>query len=183
MRQVRSDLRYRPGWAMSAGLLVGALFALSLPPVASAGTIPVTTTLDQLDGSAPCSLREAVFTANQDADTGGCTDPNPAAADTIKLAGGDYNLQRPGVDDANNFGDLDVFGSLTIAGAGVDDSGIDANGTDRVLQVSAGTLTISGLTVHGGSSTGGGAWRRHRRPRRGAAAPHQQHRERQQCRR
>src|SRR5215204_734729 len=159
-RQVRSHLSCRPGWGVGAGLLAVALVALSLAPVASAGTIGVTTTFDQLDGSAPCSLREAVNTANADANSGGCTDANPAAADTIKLDGGDYNLQRAGVEDANASGDLDVNGSLTIAGAGADESGIDGNGAitgDRVLHVSSGTLTISGLTVHDGfQGTGGG---------------------------
>src|SRR5829696_8410394 len=150
-RQVRSHLSCRPGWGVGAGLLAVALVALSLAPVASAGTIGVTTTFDQLDGSAPCSLREAVNTANADANSGGCTDANPAAADTIKLAGGDYNL--------NASGDLDVTESLTIAGAGADESGIDGNGAitgDRVLHITSGTLTISGLTVHDGSATGGG---------------------------
>ncbi len=162
MRQVLSHLSYRPRWGVSVGLLMVVLFALSLSARASAGTISVTTTFDQLDGSAPCSLREAVDTANADANSGGCTDANPAAADTIKLAGGDYNLQRAGVEDANASGDLDVTESLTIAGDGADVSGIDGNGAltgDRVLQVSSGTLTISGLTVHDGFSTtaaGGG---------------------------
>ena len=85
---------YRPRWRVSAGLLVAVLFALVLPAPAGAGTILVTTTFDQLDGSAPCSLREAVNTANADANSGGCTDANPAAADTIRLAAHDYNLQR-----------------------------------------------------------------------------------------
>jgi len=155
MRQVHSHLSWRPRSGMSAGFLVVVLVTLSLAPVASAGTISVTTTVDQLDSSPPCSLREAVNTANQDVDGGGCTDANPAAADTIKLASGDYNLQRAGIDDGNVVGDLDVTGSLTIAGAGAAESGIDANGTDRVLQAIAGPLTISGLTVHGGSSTNG----------------------------
>jgi CSLREA domain-containing protein len=147
MRQVRSHPSYRPSWGVGAGLLVVALFALSLSARANAGTIAVTTTVDQLDGSAPCSLREAVDTANADANSGGCTDANPAAADTIKLDGGDYNLQRAGAEDANASGDLDVTESLTIAGADADATGIDGNGAitgDRVLQVSSGTLTISG---------------------------------------
>src|SRR5215208_2956753 len=151
MHEVRSHLSHRPRWGVSAGLLVVVLVALSLAPAASAGTISVTTTFDQLDGSAPCSLREAVNTANADANSGGCTDANPAAADTIKLAGGDYNL--------NASGDLDVTESLTIAGAGADESGIDGNGAitgDRVLHITSGTLTISGLTVHDGSSPVGG---------------------------
>jgi CSLREA domain-containing protein len=155
MRLVRSHLSF----TNLAGLLAVVLLALSLSAQASAGTISVTTTLDQLDGSAPCSLREAVDTANADANSGGCTDANPAAADTIKLAGGDYNLQRAGVEDANASGDLDVTESLAIVGDGADLSGIDGNGAltgDRVLQISAGTLTISGLTIHDGSPSNGG---------------------------
>jgi CSLREA domain-containing protein len=74
---------------MSTGLLVVALVALSLSAHANAGSISVTTTLDQVDGSPPCSLREAVDTANADVDGGGCTDANPAAGDTIRLDGGD----------------------------------------------------------------------------------------------
>jgi CSLREA domain-containing protein len=151
--------RYRRGWGATAGLLVGVLFALSLSARASAGTISVTTTIDQLDGSAPCSLREAVDTANADVNSGGCTDANPGAADTIRLAGGDYNLQRAGNEDANASGDLDVTESLTIAGDGADVTGIDGNGAitgDRALQISSGTLTISGLTVHDGRTTAAG---------------------------
>src|SRR4051812_41857375 len=39
MCQVHSHLSYRPRWGMSAGFLVVVLVALSLAPVASAGTI------------------------------------------------------------------------------------------------------------------------------------------------
>ena len=129
------------------------------PAPASAGTITVTTTLDRLDASAPCSLREAVNVANADADGGGCTDPNPAAADVIRLAAGDYNLRLPGAEDANASGDLDVTETVTITGAGPDVSGIDANGAltgDRALHVAAGTLTLTGLTIHDGSAVDGG---------------------------
>ncbi|HXE99792.1 MAG TPA: right-handed parallel beta-helix repeat-containing protein [Solirubrobacterales bacterium] len=137
------------------------LFALVLPAPAGAGTISVTTTFDQLDGSVPCSLREAVNTANADANSGGCTDANPAAADTIRLAAHDYNLQRRGAEHANAAGDLDVTESLAIAGEGAEVTGINGNGSttnDRVVQVSSGTLTISGLTIHDGAAgaAGGG---------------------------
>jgi len=66
VRLVRSHLSF----ANLAGLLAVVLIALSLSAPASAGTISVTTTVDQLDGSAPCSLREAVDTANADAKIG-----------------------------------------------------------------------------------------------------------------
>jgi CSLREA domain-containing protein len=146
----------RPGTA--ASLLVALLLALVLAAPADAGTITVTTTFDQRDAVAPCSLREAVDTANQDVNSGGCVDPKPGAADTIKLAGGDYDLRLSGVEDANAGGDLDVVGNVTIAGAGADATAIDGNGAtagDRVLQVNSGTVTVSGLTVHGGQAPGG----------------------------
>ena len=149
----------RRTWGASAGLPLVVLFTLALSAPASAGTITVTTTLDQLDGSAPCSLREAVEVANTDADGRGCADANPSAADVIRLAGGDYSLRRAGVEDANASGDLDVTETLTIAGDGADESGIDGNGAitgDRVLHLSAGTLTISGLSVYDGRGSFGG---------------------------
>ena len=74
---------YWGGRAGGGSLLLVVSFALSLSAPAGAGTISVTTTFDQVNGSAPCSLREAVNTANQDVNSGGCTDANPAAADTI----------------------------------------------------------------------------------------------------
>ena len=148
-----------PRWFTRLALPAVFLFTLTLSAPASAGTISVTTTVDQRDGAAPCSLREAVDTANADANLGGCADANPAAADTIKLDGGDYNLRRAGAEDANASGDLDVTESLAIAGAGADVTGIDGNGAitgDRVLQISSGTLTISALTVHDGRAGAGG---------------------------
>ena len=81
----------------------------------------MTTTFDELDGApdATCSLREAISTANADADVGGCVDQNNAAADTVSLSGGDYGLTRTGpLDNDNTAGDLDVIGTLTIKGVG-----------------------------------------------------------------
>ena len=164
-----SRRRRRPGaqadagrLANLAGLLVVVLFALALSAPASAGTIAVTTTVDQRRRlGALLAARGGRHRQRGRRLSGGCTDANPAAADTIKLAGGDYNLQRAGVEDANASGDLDVTESLTIAGAGAELTGIDGNGAitgDRVLQFSSGILTISGLTIHDGRSTswGGG---------------------------
>ena len=155
---MRNGIRVR--WGVAAGLLMVTLLALALSSPASAGTIDVTTTVDQLDGSAPCSLREAVNTANQDVDSGGCTDTVPFRVyDTINLAASDYNLSRFGVEDANASGDLDVTESLGIFGAGAGVSRIDGNGAitgDRVLQISAGNLAISGLTVRDGDSNTAG---------------------------
>jgi CSLREA domain-containing protein len=141
------------------------LLSLLFAAPAQAGTITVTTSFDELaGGDGLCSLREAVNTANADANSGGCKDANPAQPDVIKLAGGDYHLSIPGFDDANASGDLDVTESVTIRGLGAEDTGIDANGTatgDRAIQAhNTGTvLTLAGLTVHDGAAgnqSGGG---------------------------
>jgi CSLREA domain-containing protein len=132
------------------------VFAASAP----AGTIAVTTNFD--DTSAACSLREAVQTANDDADMGGCVDGGPAAPDTIMLSGGDHDLSLPGVEDANASGDLDVTEELTIQGAGAGVTAVDGNGSltgDRVFDVFGSLLTLSGLTVHDGAGDGGGGIR------------------------
>ena len=153
---------YRPGWGVSAGLLVVVLFALSLAPVASAGTISVTTTFDQLDGSAPCSLREAVNTANAGRQQRRLHRRQPGRRRHDQA--GRRRLQPLGGPASRTPTPAAISTSresLTIAGAGADLSGIDGNGAitgDRVLHVTSGTLTISGLTVHDGS-----AWRHWRR--------------------
>lgn len=144
--------------APTTGLLAAVVVALALAAPARGGTISVTTTFDQRDGGGPCSLREAVDTANSDVDSGGCADVSPAAADRIVLPGGDHHLTRSGSpENANASGDLDVAGDVTIAGPGAALSGIDGNGArtgDRVLYVQSGTLTISGVTIYGGAGVG-----------------------------
>jgi CSLREA domain-containing protein len=146
---------------LSALLLVAALFGLAYSASASAGTISVTTTVDQLNGAAPCSLREAVRTANADTNLGGCSDASPAQADTIVLPGADHDLSRVGSgEDAAANGDLDVTETLTVRGAGAELTGVDGNGAttnERVFHVlSPATLNLSRLAVHDGSDDFGG---------------------------
>src|SRR5439155_10553072 len=101
---------------------------------------------------------------NTNADVGGCTHSGTYGADTIVLGGGDYDLTLKGPpEDSNARGDLDVTQSLTIKGLGADVTGIDGNGAttgDRVIDVfnSGTTLSLSGVAIHGGSSSdeGGG---------------------------
>ncbi|MDX6653242.1 MAG: hypothetical protein QOJ38_2023 [Solirubrobacterales bacterium] len=151
--------------AIAAALVVAGV--LVFPGVASAATITPTVTFDQLDGAAPCSLREAVRSANANSDQGGCTHSGAYGADLIVLAGDDYELSLPSTDeDASADGDLDVTESLTIQGVGADATGIDGNSSvtsDRVFYLTAGTLTLSGLRVHDGAfllneSAGGGVF-------------------------
>ncbi|MCX7069677.1 MAG: CSLREA domain-containing protein [Gammaproteobacteria bacterium] len=123
--------------------------------------IVVTKFTDSLDGScnSDCSLREAVQLANQ-----------TAGASRIILAAGTYTLSiapqqdpdrdDPLVDDDNNVdGDLDIKGTLTIVGKGIDVTVIDAGRIDRIAEVLPGAVaTLSKLTVRNGRqpSRGGG---------------------------
>jgi CSLREA domain-containing protein len=89
-------------------------------PIASAGpaearTITVTTFADQLNGAAPCSLREAVIAANLYTASGGCP-AGESGVDTIVLRAGRYELNRSGTDDDATNGGLDL----------VDEDGVDA---------------------------------------------------------
>ena len=76
--------------------------------------------------------------------------------DTITLAAGTYTLSGAALDNANVSGDLDITktgGSLTIQGAGVGSTIIDANDVDRVLHITgATTVTLSDLTIQNGAT-------------------------------
>jgi CSLREA domain-containing protein len=92
-----------------------------------------------------CTLRAAVQEAS--------ADPAP---DVITLPAATYTLHYAGFDDEGGYGDLDVFGSVTIEGAGARSTIIDVNGAeigDRGFQVMAGaSLTIDGVTILNGDT-------------------------------
>jgi CSLREA domain-containing protein len=91
-----------------------------------------------------CSLREAIVTANQT--TG------PAE---IRVPAGNYALTISGVGEgAGLTGDLDISGDVIIYGDGANTTFVDAQGNDRVLEVHAGSVTISGLSIRGGFTVG-----------------------------
>ena len=115
--------------------------------------IIVTTFDDVIDpNDGLISLREAIGLANQ------------SERDlTILLPAGTYPLSIPGIgDDSGLTGDLDILpgGSVTILGAGSDQTVLDANDLgDRVLDVLAGAVVnLDGLTITGGHmpNNGGG---------------------------
>jgi predicted outer membrane repeat protein len=90
-----------------------------------------------------CTLRAAIDEA---------TANHPALADVITLAT-DPVLTLAGTgDDANDTGDLDTTGNLTIEGAG---HTIDAAGLDRVIHHRGGDLDLVEVTITGGSTTTG----------------------------
>jgi len=151
------------------GVLLGIAALLLMVTPAGAATITPNTTADQFNSDpGHCSLREAVQAANTEAAFGGC--PAGTGNDVIKLGAGVYALTIPGNDGTNAAGDLDLndIDSLGISHTGAAAATIDGGGLDRVIQVLdpdmfndppiSGPVTISGLTVRGGSatSTGGG---------------------------
>jgi CSLREA domain-containing protein len=146
MTSLRSILRAGAALALVVGL------AWAAAP-ARATTITVTTTTDELNTDGDCSLREAIRAANTDAARDAC--PAGSGVDRIVLAAGTYTLSLAGTgEDAALTGDLDISGDLTLVGAGRAQTTIDANGLDRVFQVTSGELRLERLTVTGGDSGG-----------------------------
>ena len=98
------------------------------------------------DGCAPddCSLREAIIAANE-----------AEGPDSIELPAGTFTLSIEGRDeDLGATGDLDITTSLTLTGAGQDETIVDAGGIDRVFDVQHNFLMqdveISRLTIPNG---------------------------------
>lgn len=122
---------------------------------------------------------ELVFTVNSFADTGDYVLGNLLAldiedrtslraaiqesnvrpgAERINLPAGVFNLSLLGFSEDGAFtGDLDISGTLTIVGAGSDQTFIDANDIDRVFHIlPSATVSISNLTIRNGAMTSGG---------------------------
>ncbi len=82
---------------------------------------------------------------------------------TISLPAGSYNLTQTGTEDASaRVNDLDIHTEVTIAGHGAGRSVVNGGGAlglgDRIFQVHAGgSLSLSQLTVTGGSTATGEA--------------------------
>src|SRR5207245_6274342 len=96
-----------------------------------------------------CTLRAAIQEANFS-----------AAADTINLPAGTYQLTNTGSnEDAAATGDLDIGSDLTIQGAGPATTTVDGLGQDRVFDVFGGSVAINGIVIYNGnpgSAPGGG---------------------------
>jgi CSLREA domain-containing protein len=111
------------------------LAAVLCASTAAAATFVVDTTADATDvspgdglcatASVTCSLRAAVQESGA-----------LAGADTIEMPAGIYVLTIAGRnDDAALSGDLDLEGDVTLTGAGVDETIIDAGALDRVVDI------------------------------------------------
>jgi CSLREA domain-containing protein len=141
---------------------------------ALAATVTVNTATDDFGSvGANCSLREAIQSANTNADFGGCAGTGlygDAITDVIILPtlgpGGAFTLTRVGTDDSNANGDLDVNGRLRIDGVSAANSIIRGDTGDadsdrhRLLHVIAGSLVLNDVTLRDGlednQAAGGG---------------------------
>ncbi len=108
-------------------------------------------------GAAPCSLRDAILFANNQATTD---------TTTITLPAGTYTLTIPGnAENAALSGDLDILRNVVINGAGANTTIVQASKTgnvadaiDRVFEVgfnaASPAVTINGVLVRNGGNTG-----------------------------
>lgn len=142
---------------MAAALLLSVLLALRPAQIAHAAPITVNTAADEYNADGDCSLREAIIAANTDTAVDAC--PAGSGADTINLPAGLYILSiAPTTGDDAASGDLDITADLTIAGAGPVITTVEANGLDRVLEISNGSqVSIARLTLQGGNTTSVGS--------------------------
>src|SRR5436190_22181895 len=144
--------------------MMGAL--LVAPSFASAATIRVETNADEFGVAGNCSLREAIQSANENSNEGGCKRKGGGGADTIVLTSEIvYRIAiAGGNDDTNATGDFDIASNITLEASDKRKANIDANDVDRAFDVlQGGKLTASKLYIVNGSppsngfSYGGGA--------------------------
>ena len=126
-------------------------------PAAAAAEFVVNSTADMVDANpgdglcetdvtGDCTLRAAVQEANA-----------LEGADTISIPAGTYTLAMEGAgEDSATSGDLDITDQVTITGAGMGETVVDANELDRAFHVFS-SLDLSELTIiNGFGSPGGG---------------------------
>lgn len=142
---------------MHLGTLVAlVLGASTLALPARAQSITVSTTADDRLNNGNCTLREAVIAANTNARVDACE--AGGGADTVLLPAGSFVLTIAGAgEDASATGDLDITEDLTVEGASLITTSISGNNLDRTFEVLGNShLTLTHLTIEGGSGTVGG---------------------------
>jgi CSLREA domain-containing protein len=152
-----------------AAALIASLLAFASP--APAATINVTTTADEFNSGPRCSLREAVWAANNNSSSQAQGCAAGAGNDVLNLPAGTFRLTRsnPFVmgstvpDDNAVNGDLDVTAPLTIKHAGARPAVIQSNVSDRVFHnfapgpgLSLSRVVVSSGRAGAGSEYGGG---------------------------
>jgi CSLREA domain-containing protein len=117
-----------------------------------AGGYVVNSTADTVAVDGYVTLREAILAANSNTAVGDAHAGSSSTTDVIvfssSLDGQTINLTA---------GELPISDNLTIIGPGADQLTINAGGLSRIFDVTASkTVTISGLTLNGGSMANGG---------------------------
>jgi len=146
---MRSYRRRRPDTLILVGLVLAlGLVLVEHVPNASAATFTVTSSLDEPDAnpgdglcmsapSAVCTLRASIMEANAQ-----------GGSQTITLPAGTFKLTIPGAnEDGGATGDLDVYANLTITGAGADQTIVDGNQLDRVLDIRSDASSVAILQI------------------------------------
>lgn len=137
VKSFASVLTLAMAWACAAGLVAPATAG------AAGRTLTVTTIADPDNGvgscgsGGACSLREAVNQA--DAESG----------DQIVVPAGNYTL-------SSTFGPLALTSDATLAGSGASGTIISGGDATQILDVTSGSVTVSGVTLTHGSSGGQG---------------------------
>jgi CSLREA domain-containing protein len=131
---------------------------------AHAASITVNTAVDEFGAGASCSLREAIQSANNNANFGGCIATGiyvGAITDVITLPSATFTLTREATDDNNDSGDLDIDSNLRIEGVSATNSVIrgDINENDvakrhRVIHIISGNVVLNDLTLRNGIENG-----------------------------
>jgi CSLREA domain-containing protein len=148
------------GRRVICGVATALLCLLGVAPAAGAATINVTTTTDEFAAGSRCSLREAVWAANNDsiAMAPGCV--AGSGSDTIVVPPGVFNLSRADsipsspVEDADLNGDLDVTGPTSIVHRGIRPAVIAGSGGRVFHTMSPAGINLEGLTIRGGVAAG-----------------------------
>lgn len=136
----------------------------------SAATINVTTTIDEFESGNRCSLREAIWSANNDSidSAPGCR--AGSGKDKVIVPSGSFFLKRknrapeplegeligevPEFENLGETGDLDLTTPVTVIHTGSNLATIDSRvNNERVFHVLADGVVIQGLTITGGNAT------------------------------
>lgn len=144
------------GFVLVLLLVMGLLGTAVFIPIVYAETITVNTTDDEVNSDGDCSLREAILSANTNTAVDACEAGD--GDDIISIPAGTYILSISGAgEDAAQTGDLDLTADVTIIGADMFTTLIDASNIDRIFDVHNGTaVTISNLTMQNGMVDGNG---------------------------
>src|SRR6185369_7404915 len=129
-------------------LVLGALLSLAADR-GFAATITVNTTTDENGTGPACSLREAIASANNDVDTGGCVGSGAYNDDTILVPAGTYSTTAQltvGDTTPNN---------LVITGAGAAATFVEGTASTRVFEITKGNFSVSGVTIRNGHAVEG----------------------------